>query len=77
MPSSPDYSGRAVGDMRAAMQSLNCGRSTLYKLLKTDPAMAQPFMVAGKITFFMDEIEDYKASRPRRQYALNHGRAAV
>ncbi len=63
---------RPVGDMRAVMRSLNCGRTSVYKLMREDPDFPAPFTILDKLTWFLDEIETYKATRPRRQYA-DHG----
>ncbi len=60
---------RPVGDVRAVRRSLNICRTTLYKLMREDPDFPAPFSIAGKLTFFLDEVEHYKATRPRRQYA--------
>ncbi len=61
---------RPVGDMRAVLASLNCCRTTVYKLMHEDPEFPAPFTMppVDKLTFFLDEIEDYKATRPRRIY---------
>ncbi len=60
---------RPVGDVRATQASLNICRTSLYKLLHNDPDFPAPITIAGKLTWFLDEIEAYKESRPRRQYA--------
>ncbi len=59
---------RPVGDMRDVQRSLNCCRTSIYKLMREDPEFPAPFAVLDKLTWFLDEIEDYKASRPRRIY---------
>ncbi len=59
---------RPVGDMRAVLTALNVCRSTAEKLLRTDPDFPAPFDTATKRQWFMDEIEIYKATRPRRIY---------
>ena len=62
---------RPVGDMRAVLASLNCCRTTVYKLMREDPEFPAPFTMppVDKLMWFLDEIEDYKATRPRRIYA--------
>ncbi len=60
---------RPVGDLRDVQNSLNVCRTSVYKAMREDPDFPKPFMILGKISFFLDEIEDYKSSRPRRQYA--------
>ncbi len=60
---------RSVLDVRATLAALNICRTSLYKLLHTDPDFPAPITIAGKLTWFLDEIEAYKESRPRRQYA--------
>ena len=62
---------RPVGDVHDALRSLNVCRSTLEKLLRTDPEFPVPVMIADKRQWFLDEIEAYKESRPRRRYADN------
>ncbi len=59
---------RPVGDMRDVQRSLNCCRTSIYKLMREDPEFPAPFTVLDKLTWFLDEVEDYKASRPRRIY---------
>ena len=61
---------RPVGDMRAVQRSLNLCRTTIEKLLRTDPEFPAPFDTATKRQWFLDEIEDYKVSRPRRIYMM-------
>ena len=60
---------RPLGDIHAVERSLNSCRSTVEKLLRTDPEFPAPMDIAKKRQWFMDEIETYKATRPRRQYA--------
>ena len=62
-------SWRPVVDVHAVKRSLNICRSTLEKLLRTDPEFPAPMMIADKRQWFLDEIETYKATRPRRRYA--------
>ncbi len=59
---------RPVGDMRDLQRSLKCCRTSVYKLMREDPEFPAPFKILDKLTWFLDEIEDYKASRPRRIY---------
>ncbi len=61
---------RPLGDMRQVQAALgdSC-RSLVEKLLRTDPDFPQPINIGGKREWFLDEIEDYKVTRPRRQYA--------
>ena len=60
---------RPVGDVRAVLHSLNICRTTLYKLMREESSFPAPFEICGKLSFFLDEIEDWKTTRPRRQYA--------
>ena len=62
---------RPVGDMRAVQASLNCCRTSIYKLMREDPEFPAPFTMPplDKLAWFLDEIEAWKATRPRRQYA--------
>ena len=61
---------RQLGDIRKVQAALgdSC-RSLIEKLLRNDPDFPQPINIGGKREWFLDEIEDYKATRPRRQYA--------
>ena len=36
--------------------------------MREDPEFPAPFTILDKLTWFLDEIESYKASRPRRIY---------
>jgi len=40
-----------------------------YKLMRKDPEFPAPFTALDKLTWFLDEVEAYKESRPRRIYA--------
>ncbi len=68
---------RPVGDMRDVQRSLNCCRTSIYKLMREDPEFPAPFTVLDKLTWFVDEVEAYKESRPRRIYAAVVGMLAV
>ena len=56
-------------DTAATMRALNCSRWKLWDLCRNDPEFPNPQDIAGKNQWFQFEIEDYKKSRPRRQYA--------
>ena len=60
---------RPVGDVHDVQRSLNTCRSLVEKLLRTDPEFPAPITIGNKRQWFMDEVEDYKATRPRRCYA--------
>ncbi len=61
---------RQLGGIGAVMAALNVkSRSSIYKKLHNDPDFPAPIQVIDKLEWFMDEIETYKESRPRRQYA--------
>ena len=60
---------RPIGDIHAVERSLNICRSTLEKLLRTDPEFPAPITIAKKRQWFLDEIEGYKQAQPRRRYA--------
>ena len=60
---------RALGDMRAVQSSLNLCRTSVYKLMRTDPEFPAPMNIAKKRQWFLDEVEQYKATLPRRRYA--------
>ena len=60
---------RTVGDVHAVERSLNVCRTTVEKLLRTDPEFPAPITIASKRQWCMDEIEGYKQAQPRRIYA--------
>ena len=59
---------RPVGDIRDVQHDLNCCRSLVEKLLRTDPEFPAPITIGKKRQWFLDEIATYKATRPRRIY---------
>jgi len=60
---------RKIIDAPATMLSLNCSRWKLWDLCRNDDDFPKPRMIAGKRSWFVDELERYKESRPCRQYA--------
>ena len=60
---------RKIVTTGAVMRSLNCSRWKLWDLCRNDDDFPKPRMIAGKRSWFEDELEAYKDSRPRRQYA--------
>ncbi len=60
---------RPLGDIRDVQRELNVCRTVVENLLRTDADFPQPITVASKRQWFLDEIEEWKATRPRRQYA--------
>ena len=60
---------RKIIGTAATMRSLNCSRWKLWDLSRNDDDFPKPRMIAGKNSWFMDEVEEYKVSRPCRQYA--------
>jgi len=56
-------------DTAATLNALNCSRWKLWDLCRNDPDFPKPRMIAGKRSWFVDELERYKESRPCRQYA--------
>ena len=60
---------RKIIDAPATMRSLNCSRWKLWEMCRNDPDFPAPRMIAGKRSWFVDELETYKVTRPRRQYA--------
>ncbi len=58
-----------LGDMRDVQRELNVCRTVVENLLRTDPNFPQPITIATKRQWFMTEVAQYKASRPRRRYA--------
>ena len=59
---------REITDAIGARGLLNCGRTKLWRLCCNDPDFPRPRVIAGKNSWFVDEIEAYKESRPQRQY---------
>ncbi len=58
-----------LGDMRDVQRELNVCRTVVENLLRTDPDFPLPITIAAKRLWFMTEVAQYKASRPRRRYA--------
>ena len=50
-------------------RALKCSRWKVWDLCKNDPDFPKPRDIAGKQSWFEDEIETYKETRPRRIYA--------
>ena len=67
-PASPNSAFRLLGDIHDVLQALNVCRSVVENLLRNDPEFPAPMDIAKKRQWFMDEIEQYKATRPRRVY---------
>ncbi len=67
---------REIADTRATMRLMNCSRWKLWDLACNDPDFPRPRIIAGKNSWFVDEIEAYKESRPQRQYAATADTAA-
>jgi hypothetical protein len=44
-------------------------RSTIYRDMEKNPDFPRPFSDGYRLQWFADELYDYIASRPRRQYA--------
>ncbi len=64
----PDTSRKIIGTA-ATMRSLNCSRWKLWDLCRNDDEFPKPREIAGKNSWFEDEVETYKVTRPCRQYA--------
>ena len=60
---------RPIGDIHAVERSLDLCRTSVENLLRSDPEFPAPITITGKRQWFLDEIETYKVTRPRRQYA--------
>ena len=60
---------RELISIREVCRRLNICRATVYNRLKTEPKFPKPVANGGKIDFFADEIDGYRDSLPRRQYA--------
>ena len=56
-------------DTNATLAALNCSRWKVWDLCRNDPEFPKPRDIAGKNSWFAEEIEAYKKSRPRRIYA--------
>ena len=62
-------SPRKIIDGHAVEAALNCSRWKIWDLCRKDSEFPKPRMIAGKRSWFEDEIEHYKVTRPCRQYA--------
>lgn len=60
---------RPLGDIHDVQRMLNVCRTVVENLLRSDSEFPAPMDIAKKRQWFLDEIEDYKATRPRRRYA--------
>ncbi len=60
---------RKIIGTAATMRSLNCSRWKLWDLCRNDDEFPKPREIAGKNSWFEDEVETYKVTRPCRQYA--------
>ena len=60
---------RKIIGTTATMRSLNCSRWKLWDLCRNDDEFPKPREIAGKNSWFEDEVETYKVTRPCRQYA--------
>ena len=67
---------REIADTRGTMRLMNCSRWKLWDLNCNDPDFPRPRVIAGKNSWFVDEIEAYKESRPQRQYTATADTAA-
>ena len=67
----PHSGSRTLCDMHDLQRVLNLCRTSVEKLLRTDPEFPAPMMTLDKRQWFLDEVEDYKVSRPRRRYAVS------
>ncbi len=65
----PPKTAHPLYDTNATMRALNCSRWKVWDLCRNDPEFPNPRDVAGKNQWTQEEIEKYKASRPRRVYA--------
>ena len=59
---------RPVGRTADVLAAIPCGRSKLYNLLANDPTFPSPWRCGRDLRWFLDEIETWKANRPRRRY---------
>ncbi len=66
---SPVTTANPLYDNAGVQLSMNCSRWKIWDLVKHDPDFPKPREIAGKNQWFVDEIEAYKVSRPRRIYA--------
>ncbi len=66
---SPKTTPNPLYDTNATLAALNCSRWKLWDLCRNDPEFPKPRDIAGKNSWFAEEIEAYKKSRPCRIYA--------
>ena len=69
LSNTPPDTHRKIMGTAATMRSLNCSRWKIWEMCRNDPDFPNPRMIAGKNSWFEDEVEAYKASRPCRRYA--------
>ena len=67
----PHSDSRTLGDIHDGQRVLNVCRTVVEKLLREDPEFPAPITILSKRQWFLDEVEDYKVSRPRRRYAVS------
>ncbi len=68
-PENPALDSGPLGGMGDVQRELNVCRTLVEQLLRTDPAFPQPIIIGNKRQWFIREISNYKATRPRRRYA--------
>ena len=59
---------REITDTHGTRRLMNGSRWKLWDLSCNDPDFPRPRIIAGKNSWYVDEIEAYKESRPQRQY---------
>ena len=67
--SATSSAGLAMAADNATLAALNCSRWKLWDLCRNDPEFPKPRDIAGKNSWFAEEIVAYKKSRPCRIYA--------
>ncbi len=75
-PTHPDTQAvvRPVGRTSDVCEAIPAGRTKVYDLLENDPTFPRPWTLGRELRWFMDEIEDWKARQPRRQYRAREPR---
>ena len=69
-PINNDADPRPLGNLADVKRALNIGRTAIYRRLQDDADFPRPFKPGRQLTWYMDEIYAYRASRPRRQYVV-------
>jgi hypothetical protein len=51
------------------LRAMKCSRWKIWDLERNDPEFPAARLIAGRKSWFVDELQHYMETRPRRQYA--------